>query len=48
VLLKKLPVSDPDRLVLLKASWDPQKFGPGGYYGSNRMDRATGLNVGKR
>ena len=46
VLLKKLPVSDPDRLVLLKASWDPQKFGPGGYYGSNRMDRATGLNVG--
>ena len=48
VLLKKLPVSDPDRLVLLKASWDPQKFGPGGYYASNRMDRATGLNVGKR
>ena len=46
VLLKKLPVNDPDRLVLLKASWDPQKFGPGGYYGSNRMDRETGLNVG--
>ncbi len=46
VLLKKLPVNNPDQLVLLKASWDPQKFGPGGFYGSNRMDRATGLNVG--
>src|SRR5690349_9561530 len=46
VLLKKLPVNNPDALVLLKGTWDPQKFGPGGYYGSNRMDRATGLNVG--
>jgi predicted permease len=46
VLLKKLPVSDPDRLVLLKASWNSQKFGTGGFYGSNRMDRETGLTVG--
>jgi predicted permease len=46
VLLKKLAVSDPDRLVLLKASWDPEKFSPGGFYGSNRRDRETGLNVG--
>ena len=29
VLLKKLPVKDPDQLVLLKASWDGKKFGPG-------------------
>jgi predicted permease len=46
VLLKKLPVKDPDQLVLFKASWDPEKFGPGSYDGSNLMDKATGLNVG--
>ncbi len=46
VLLKKLPVKDPDRLVLLKASWDGQKFGPGSYDGSNLIDQATGLSVG--
>jgi len=46
VLLKKLPVNEPDRLVLLKATWDSQKFGTGGFYGSNRMDRATGLTTG--
>ena len=46
VLLKKLPVQDPDRLVLFKASWDPEKFSPGGFSGSNRLDRETGLNVG--
>lgn len=46
VLLKKLAVKDPDRLVLLKASWDREKFGPGGFDGSNRRDPATGLTVG--
>ena len=46
VLLKKLPVKDPDRLVLFKASWNPEKFGPGSYDGSNLIDEATGLNVG--
>jgi predicted permease len=46
VLLKKLPVKDPDRLVLFKASWDREKFGPGGFNGSNMRDPATGLTVG--
>src|SRR5215211_2130804 len=46
VLLKKLPVKDPDQLVLLKASWNPEKFGPGGFDGSNPRDPATGLRVG--
>ncbi len=46
VLLKKLPVADPDRLVLFKASWDPEKFSPGAFNGSNHLDRETGLNVG--
>ena len=46
VLLKKLPVNDPNRLVLLNASWNSEKFGTGGFYGSNRMDRETGLTVG--
>ena len=46
MLLKKLPVKDPDRLVLLKASWDGKKFGPGSYDGSNMRDPATGLTVG--
>src|SRR5688500_14627073 len=46
VLLKKLPVKDPDQLVLFKASWDPEKFSPGLFSGSNRLDRETGLNVG--
>ncbi|HET6975495.1 MAG TPA: ABC transporter permease [Pyrinomonadaceae bacterium] len=46
VLLKKLPVQNPDQLVLLKATWNSQKFGPGSYDGSNSMDRATGLTVG--
>src|SRR6185437_3490598 len=45
MLLKKLPVKDPDQLVLFKASWG-QKFGPGAYDGSNMRDQATGLNVG--
>ncbi|HEU4932442.1 MAG TPA: ABC transporter permease, partial [Pyrinomonadaceae bacterium] len=46
VLLKKLPVKDAERLVLLRASWNGQKFGPGSYDGSNMLDRATGLTVG--
>jgi len=46
VLLKKLPVNNPDQLVLLKAGWNPEKFSPGGFSGSNRFDRETGLNVG--
>src|SRR5215213_8116421 len=46
VLLKKLPVKDPDRLVLFKASWNPEKFGPGGFDGSNPRDPATGLRIG--
>lgn len=46
VLLKKLPVKDPDSLVLFKASWNPEKFGPGGFDGANLTDRATGLMTG--
>ena len=46
VLLKKLPVKDAEQLVLLQASWNGQKFGPGSYDGSNMLDRATGLTVG--
>jgi predicted permease len=45
MLLKKLPVNDPDRLVLFKASWG-QKFSPGSYDGTNMRDPATGLTVG--
>jgi len=43
VLLKKLPVKDPDRLVLLSATWNPEKFSPGSFNGSNRRDPQTGL-----
>ena len=46
VLLKKLPVKDPDQLVLFNASWNREKFGPGGFDGVNRMNRETGLTVG--
>src|SRR5690349_11986927 len=46
MLLKKLPVKDPERLVLFKASWNGQKFGPGSYDGSNMTDPATGLVTG--
>ena len=46
VLLKKLPVSDPDRLVLFRATWDREKFSPGSYNGSNQRDPATGLTNG--
>src|SRR5215510_6444098 len=46
VLLKKLPVKDPDRLVLFNASWNGEKFGVGGFNGTNRINRATGLTTG--
>jgi predicted permease len=46
VLLKKLPVKDPDRLVLFRATWDPEKFGTGGFNGSNRNDPNTHLTTG--
>ena len=46
VLLKKLPVKEPDRLVLLKATWNIEKFGVGGFNGTNRIDRSTGLTTG--
>ena len=46
VLLKKLPVKNPDELVLFKATWNGEKFGPGGFNGSNRRDRQTGLTTG--
>ena len=46
VLLKKLPVKDPDRLVLFKASWNGEKFGVGGFNGSNPYDPKTGLTTG--
>jgi predicted permease len=46
MLLKKLPVKEPERLVLFKASWDGKKFGPGSYDGSNMRDPDTGLTVG--
>src|SRR5882724_637288 len=46
VLLKKLQVKDPDHLVLFRATWDRERFGPGGYNGSNQRDPATGLTNG--
>jgi predicted permease len=46
VLLKKLPVVEPDRLVLFKQSYNAEKFGTGGYNGSNPTDPNTGLRVG--
>src|SRR5262245_17326315 len=46
VLLKKLPVKDPDRLVLFKATWDGEKFGPGGFDGFNPTDPKTKLTTG--
>jgi predicted permease len=46
VLLKKLPVKEPDQLVLFRATWDRERFSPGGYNGSNQRDPATGLTNG--
>src|SRR5688572_30295364 len=46
VLLKKLPVKDPDQLVQFRATWDREKFGPGGFDGANPRDPVTGLTNG--
>jgi predicted permease len=45
MLLKKLPVKEPERLVLFAAQWG-KNFSPGSYNGSNQRDPATGLTVG--
>jgi predicted permease len=45
VLLKKLPVKDPDRLVLFNATWNRDRFSPGSFNGSNRRDPNTGLTT---
>ncbi len=44
VLLKKLPVKDPDRLVLFN-SVSTKQFTPGSHNGTNRTDPATGLTT---
>jgi predicted permease len=44
VLLKKLPVKDPDRLVLFNSVSNKQ-FTPGSHSGTNRTDPATGLTT---
>jgi len=44
LLLKKLPVKEPERLVLLKSLAGPN-FSAGSYTGSNYRDPATGLTV---
>src|SRR5262245_60011105 len=43
VLLKKLPVQNPDQLVLLRQTYHPERFSPGGYNGANPRDAKTGL-----
>ena len=44
MLLKMLPVKDPERLVLFK-SVAPREFSVGGYNGNSRTDPATGLRT---
>src|SRR3989441_1432038 len=44
VLLKKLPVTDPDRLVLFNSVSNKQ-FTPGSHTGTNRRDPQTGLTT---
>ena len=44
VLLKKLPVKDPDRLVLFNSVSNKQ-FTPGSHNGTNRTDPSTGLTT---
>ena len=44
VLLKKLPVRDPDRLVLFNSISNKQ-FTPGSHNGTNRTDATTGLTT---
>jgi predicted permease len=45
VLLKKLPVKEPDRLVLFK-SQVVRGFSHGGYNGNTQVDPATGMTTG--
>src|SRR5688572_32947486 len=44
MLLKMLPVKEPDRLVLFK-SVAPREFSVGSYNGSSNTDEATGLRT---
>jgi len=44
LLLKKLPVKEPDRLVLFKSLAGPN-FSPGNFTGTNSRDAATGQTV---
>ena len=44
MLLKKLPVKEPERLVLFQAQWG-KNFSPGSYTGSGWRDPKTGLTV---
>jgi predicted permease len=44
VLLKKLPVKEPDRLVLFK-SLATKKFNPGMHNGNTSIDESTGLRI---
>ncbi len=44
MLLKKLPVRDPDRLALFK-SFAPRDFSPGSYTGNSTRDPVTGERV---
>ena len=45
MLLKLLPVKDPQRLVLFQAQWG-KNFSYGSYFGSTREDPATALTIG--
>src|SRR5689334_6787842 len=45
VLLRKLPVKEPERLVLFQAEWG-RNFSPGSYTGNSQRDRETGWSVG--
>src|SRR5215470_283868 len=47
MLLKKLPVREPDRLVMFE-SLSGKNFSYGGYNGSTHTDPATGLSRGPR
>src|SRR6266851_7835291 len=44
MLLRKLPVKEPDRLVLFKTTAN-KEFTPGGHTGSSQRDPVTGLTV---
>jgi predicted permease len=42
MLLKRLPVKDPQRLALFQFLYTPGKFSPGNYYGLDSVDPVTG------